>query len=241
MNLPLEFWTTRGLSLAASGVGKPLYADRVTEEQQRLGFARVLVEIDTKSVCPKEIHIRRANGTIISIGVEYPWLPPKCSGCGKFGHVSYACATNKKDKKIWVPKRKETTVVKPQKTTKVFDRAISRPAVGTIRKSPIAARTSPEATCKSPGRKPPVPTRRFPVSSPSKAHTRRQGDRMSNSFGAFGSNDVEDEMEDQIAPRTPTTFLEVFENVLSSRDKGKRVMGNQGDGAFVERGFSPTH
>jgi hypothetical protein len=59
-------------------VGKPLYADTITEEQKTLGFARVLVEIDTKSECPKELVICRANGSSITIGVEYPWLPPKC-------------------------------------------------------------------------------------------------------------------------------------------------------------------
>jgi hypothetical protein len=76
MHLPLEYWTKTCLSHVASGVGKPLFADRVTEEQQRLGYARVLVEIDANSVCPKEIFICRANGTNLSIGVEYPWLPP---------------------------------------------------------------------------------------------------------------------------------------------------------------------
>jgi hypothetical protein len=43
-NLPIEFWDATCLSYVASGVGKPLCADFVTEEQQRLGFARVLVE-----------------------------------------------------------------------------------------------------------------------------------------------------------------------------------------------------
>jgi hypothetical protein len=102
----MEFWTTSCLSHVASGVGKPLYGDRITEQQIQLGFARVLVEIDIKSKCPKEILIRRANGTSNSIGVEYPWLPTKCSTCGGFGHATYACATNKKEKKIWVPKNK---------------------------------------------------------------------------------------------------------------------------------------
>jgi hypothetical protein len=78
MHLPLEYWTPKCLSYVASGVGKPLYADKITEEQKRLGFARVLVEIDVSSDCPKEIFVCRENGDLISVGVEYPWLPSKC-------------------------------------------------------------------------------------------------------------------------------------------------------------------
>jgi hypothetical protein len=57
MHLPLEFWTRNCLSHVASGVGKLLYADKVTEERRRLGYARVLVEIDIDSECPKEIFL----------------------------------------------------------------------------------------------------------------------------------------------------------------------------------------
>jgi hypothetical protein len=78
LHLPLEFWNPTCLSHVASGVGRPLYDDTVTEEQKTLGFARVLVEIDTKSEWLKELVICRANGSSITIGVEYPWLPPKC-------------------------------------------------------------------------------------------------------------------------------------------------------------------
>jgi hypothetical protein len=91
LHLPMEFWTQTCLSHVASGVGKPLYADKVTEEQKRLGYARVLVEIDVNSECPKEIDIE-LNGESIVIGVEYPWLPPKCSLCAGFGHSAYACS-----------------------------------------------------------------------------------------------------------------------------------------------------
>jgi hypothetical protein len=97
LHLPMEFWTPTGLGFVASGIGKPLYVDKVTEEQKRLGFAWVLIEIDITLECPKEIDICRENGDTINIVVEYPWLLPKCSICGGFGHAAYACV--KKDKK----------------------------------------------------------------------------------------------------------------------------------------------
>jgi len=109
LHLPLEYWNHTCLSHVASGVGRPLYADSITEEQKRLGYARVLVEIDMESECPKEIVICRANGDSVNIGVEYPWLPPKCSLCGGFGHAVYACS--KKETKKWVPKTHIPTAV----------------------------------------------------------------------------------------------------------------------------------
>jgi len=98
LHLPMEFWTPNGLSYVASGVGVPLYADKVIEEQKRLGFARVLVKIDVHSECPKKLIICRDNGDTVSVGVVYSWLPPKCSTCGTFGHTTYTC--NKKEQKV---------------------------------------------------------------------------------------------------------------------------------------------
>jgi hypothetical protein len=127
-HLPVEFWTITCLSHVASGVRKPLYADRITEEQKRLGFARVLVEIDTASVCPKEVIIQKENGSTISVGIEHPWLPPKRSGCGSFGHAAYACA--KKERKVWIPKKQVPSPkpVQPMQKKKEFDKTIRRPS-----------------------------------------------------------------------------------------------------------------
>jgi hypothetical protein len=40
--------------------------------------------------------------------------------------------------------------------------------------------------------------------------------------------------------RTPITFLDVFEQALFVKDKGKRKVREYGEGTPVERGFSPT-
>jgi hypothetical protein len=93
----MEFWTLTCLGYVASGIRKPLFADKVTEEQQRLGFTRVLIGIDVHLDCPKELTLCSRNGEHVTVGVEYPWLPPKCSTCGNFGHAAFACA--KKEKK----------------------------------------------------------------------------------------------------------------------------------------------
>jgi hypothetical protein len=75
-NLPIEFWNATCLSYVANGVGKPICADFVTEKQLRLGFARVLVEVDMESWFHKEIEIVGVDGGRVVVGIEYPWLPP---------------------------------------------------------------------------------------------------------------------------------------------------------------------
>jgi len=191
LHLPMEFWTSNGLSYVASGVGVPLYADKVTEEQKRLGFARVLIEIDVHSACPKELIICRANGDMVTVGVVYSWLPPKCSTCGTFGHATYTC--NKKEQKVWVPKKISNS---PHKKASLgakpgFDRTISKPGMGPKPKGTIGEI------------------------------------RLSNSFDRI-SQDGEFEEEDK--PRTPTTFLEVFEKAMSDKGKGNLVASPAGKG-----------
>ncbi|GKD10857.1 RNA-directed DNA polymerase, eukaryota, reverse transcriptase zinc-binding domain protein [Tanacetum coccineum] len=51
LNVPLEAWTHRGISALASAVGNPIIMDALTTEifhsgKGRMGFARVLVEVD---------------------------------------------------------------------------------------------------------------------------------------------------------------------------------------------------
>jgi hypothetical protein len=106
-NLPMEYWNTACLGHVASGVGNPLCVDSVTEEQRRLAFARVLVEVDVDSDFSKKIDIIDLNEEVIKIGVEYPWLSIKCKKCSLFGHATHTC--KKTEKAIWVPRKKEPT------------------------------------------------------------------------------------------------------------------------------------
>ncbi|KAL0294972.1 UNVERIFIED_CONTAM: hypothetical protein Scaly_3112500 [Sesamum calycinum] len=68
-HLPVELWTTDGLSTVASGIGRPLYPDAITRACTRLDFARV--------------------------DVEYEWLPPKCTNCTSLGHATKECPLTK--------------------------------------------------------------------------------------------------------------------------------------------------
>lgn len=86
-------------------MGKTLCADSITEDQLRLGFAHVLVEVNLDYDFPKEIEILDLNGVVIKVGIEYPWLPIKCRKCNSFGHASHT--RSKIEKRIWIPRKRD--------------------------------------------------------------------------------------------------------------------------------------
>ncbi|KAL2246308.1 UNVERIFIED_CONTAM: hypothetical protein Sindi_2899000 [Sesamum indicum] len=113
-HLPMEYWTSEGLSTVASGVGKPLYPDAITRACTRLDFARVCVIIDINQKLTKHIVVMTPDEdggeTPCKVDVDYEWLPPKCATCMKVGHTTKECAINKLEKptkppvKVYVPK-----------------------------------------------------------------------------------------------------------------------------------------
>ncbi|KAL2252017.1 UNVERIFIED_CONTAM: hypothetical protein Sindi_2324000 [Sesamum indicum] len=119
-HLPMEFWTTEGLSIVASGVGKPLYPDAITRACTRLDFARVCVMIDVTQKIQNHIVIMTPDEdggeTPCKTDIEYEWLPPKCTGCMTLGHSVKECTSTKPQKqtkppvKVYVPR---TNVLQP--------------------------------------------------------------------------------------------------------------------------------
>ncbi|KAL0299870.1 UNVERIFIED_CONTAM: hypothetical protein Sangu_3150900 [Sesamum angustifolium] len=97
-HLPVELWTTDGLSTVASGIGKPLYPDAITRACTRLDFARVCVMLNVNSKLPKHIVIMMPNEhggeSPCKVDVE-KWLPPKCTNCTSLGHASKECPLTK--------------------------------------------------------------------------------------------------------------------------------------------------
>ncbi|GKC50269.1 RNA-directed DNA polymerase, eukaryota, reverse transcriptase zinc-binding domain protein [Tanacetum coccineum] len=90
-NIPLEAWTSKGISAIASGLDKPLIMDKTTTMickggHGNYGYARVLVEIqvdkefkDVVEICYKSNHQRTKCSKFVN--VEYSWKPPKCCKC----------------------------------------------------------------------------------------------------------------------------------------------------------------
>ncbi|KAL2237302.1 UNVERIFIED_CONTAM: hypothetical protein Sindi_0921900 [Sesamum indicum] len=131
-HLPVELWTEEGLSIVASGIGKPLYPDAITRACTRLDFARVCVMLDVHSKIHKHIIImaldEEGGETPCKVDVEYEWLPPKCTCCMTLGHAAKDCAINKASKpvkpsvSVYVPKKG------PSQPPPVPYRDIPRPA-----------------------------------------------------------------------------------------------------------------
>ncbi|KAL2236344.1 UNVERIFIED_CONTAM: hypothetical protein Sindi_0826100 [Sesamum indicum] len=113
-HLPMEFWTTDGLSTVASGVGKPLYPDAITRACTRLDFARVCVMVDVSQNLPNHVIIMTPDEdggeTPCKVDVEYEWLPKKCLDCMTMGHSTKECPLTKPKKTtkppvaVYVPK-----------------------------------------------------------------------------------------------------------------------------------------
>ncbi|GAV70483.1 DUF4283 domain-containing protein, partial [Cephalotus follicularis] len=91
MNIPMEYWTTQGLSLLASVLGSPLHMDPATEVKHMIRFARVCVEMKADKVFPDVIKVWRMNGDIGEVKIEYSWKPPVCEQCKVFDHSTRAC------------------------------------------------------------------------------------------------------------------------------------------------------
>ncbi|GJY09143.1 RNA-directed DNA polymerase, eukaryota, reverse transcriptase zinc-binding domain protein [Tanacetum coccineum] len=94
--VPIEAWTVNGISVIASSLGKTLIMDKTTtrmctEGRGRVGYARVLVEVQTDKefkdkieICYKSSESRCSFSKFVE--VKYSWKPPKCSICKVFGH-----------------------------------------------------------------------------------------------------------------------------------------------------------
>ena len=71
-NVPLDYWTEQGISYIASAVGRPLYADAITEAGKRLSFAKICVEVEVDSILPSSFDLRFSNGESIEILIKLP-------------------------------------------------------------------------------------------------------------------------------------------------------------------------
>lgn len=112
--LPLNCWSGDSLSRIGSVLGKPICADECTSKQQRISYARLLVEVDVTKPLLYKVQIEGENGMMVEQKVYYEWVPLFCQKCHKVGHI---CKDQKKDtampnqKQQWLPKDKGKEVV----------------------------------------------------------------------------------------------------------------------------------
>ncbi|KAL0455562.1 UNVERIFIED_CONTAM: hypothetical protein Slati_0895400 [Sesamum latifolium] len=126
-HLPVELWTTDGLSTIASGIGRPLYPDAIIKASTRLDFARVCVMVNFNLSLPKHLVLmflgEDGSEQPYRVDIEYKWVPSKCLTCRSLGHPTAGCPSTKKTTKppvaVYVqkppnrPSKEPTTVVEP--------------------------------------------------------------------------------------------------------------------------------
>ena len=108
----MELFKQKGISYIASVLGNPFYMDSITANQQRLAYAKVCVEVEASMEIPSSIEVELRDGASISVRVEVPWIPAKCSRCGIFGHGEKVSPRKPVEPaKRWIPKAKEEIIV----------------------------------------------------------------------------------------------------------------------------------
>lgn len=98
--IPMELFTSHGISHIASGVGFPLFMDKATEMRNRLSFAKVCVEVKKGASLPSSIHVDIEGFGSVDVTVIYPWKPKYCSICKRTGHEASVCRNYTKE---WRP------------------------------------------------------------------------------------------------------------------------------------------
>lgn len=89
--VPFDLRTKEGLSLAAGLVREPIETDDYTKNITSLNVAHVKVKANLQKPLPSCGELVRENGEIISVDIDYPWVPPSCSHCNQIGHIIKNC------------------------------------------------------------------------------------------------------------------------------------------------------
>lgn len=94
-NVPGYLYSKKGLIFLSRTAGRFVKLHPNTEKCIRLDVARVLVEVDLEKPLPHQISFRGRDDQMVTVQVSYPWLPPACARCAKWGHNEKDCQVEK--------------------------------------------------------------------------------------------------------------------------------------------------
>ncbi|XP_074291104.1 uncharacterized protein LOC141617871 [Silene latifolia] len=117
--LGLKFWGEKTLEKLATLVGKYMRADSATMDKTRLGYARIMVEVEVGQEFPDKIYFKDEKGSTVNVCVEYEWKPVVCGSCKGIGHTKDVCkkpTVAPRIIQVWRPVVKPI-VTQPQTTT----------------------------------------------------------------------------------------------------------------------------
>ena len=94
-NVPMNMYSWEGLSFITSAAGVPDYLHPETIACTNFDIAKVFVLADLSKELPQKINYN-IQGKETTVKFAYPWLPPKCGKCGRWGHYETFCREDKK-------------------------------------------------------------------------------------------------------------------------------------------------
>lgn len=95
-NVPMSMYSWEGLSFITSATGIPDHLHPETIACTNFDIAKVFVLADLTKELPEKINYN-IQGKETTVQFTYPWLPPKCVKCGRWGHYETFCKENKKE------------------------------------------------------------------------------------------------------------------------------------------------
>lgn len=92
--VPKELWSLVGFNTLASAVGFPVHSEFSDLKPYSNGVIKLRVVVELDKPRPSTVRISDRKGNSVLVSTEFPKLPPKCSGCGEFGHFKMRCPSS---------------------------------------------------------------------------------------------------------------------------------------------------
>lgn len=94
-NVPHSLYSWAGLGFLSSLVGTPIRLHTETELCSNFEEAKVFVEVNLTQEIPKSFQFKLEQDIHTTVEFVYPWLPPRCVCCKKWGHLVETCLAKK--------------------------------------------------------------------------------------------------------------------------------------------------
>lgn len=88
---PIFLSSKHMLEVIGNMIGKPISTDHISNEVEKISYARILVEVMVKEVKRKEVVLESYDGMVYNHKVEFEWIPWHCKNCDTFGHTHTFC------------------------------------------------------------------------------------------------------------------------------------------------------
>ncbi|KAH0929221.1 hypothetical protein HID58_014948 [Brassica napus] len=90
--VPNNLYSHKGLKCLSRAVGQFVKLHPSTEKCVRLDVARAFVEVNLHQPLVEKISFKDNAGSAHEVEVNFPWLPPRCSVCRRWGYKGQDCS-----------------------------------------------------------------------------------------------------------------------------------------------------